>query len=79
MIKHYMLLLPSDDELQDFINKSEARRTFQGTPCFAQERLAFDSAVRETINRLHECLPLDGDNAWNIKKHNACECGATIK
>lgn len=49
-----MLSLPSGDELQEFINKSEARRTFQGTPCFAQERLAFDSAVRETIKRLRE-------------------------
>jgi len=50
-----MLSLPSgDEEIQDFINKSEARRTFQGTPCFAQERLAFDSAVRETIRRLRE-------------------------
>jgi hypothetical protein len=49
-----MLSLPNVDELQNFINNSEARKTFQGTPCFAQERLAFDSAVRETINRLRE-------------------------
>ena len=55
-IKQYVMLsLPSgDEEIQEFINKSEARRTFQGTPCFAQERLAFDSAVRETIRRLRE-------------------------
>jgi hypothetical protein len=49
-----MLSLPNGDELQNFINNSEARKTFQGTRFFAQERLAFDSAVRETINRLRE-------------------------
>jgi hypothetical protein len=46
--------LPIGDELQEFIDKSEARKTLQGTPCFAQERLAFDCAVRETIQRLKE-------------------------
>ncbi len=25
----------------------ETRRTFQGTPCFAQEKIAFDSGYRE--------------------------------
>jgi len=42
----------TEQEIQDFINSSEARKTFQDTPCVAQERIAFDIAVRETIKRI---------------------------
>jgi hypothetical protein len=55
------------EEINDFINKSEARRTFQGTPCFAQERLAFDSAVRETLSRLRNIILSEREqqqNSW---------------
>ena len=54
--------LPEDGEVQNFIDKSEVKRTFQGTPCFAQERLAFDSGFRNCINWLREINKSTPDN-----------------